>query len=1670
MEDLLNMDNPVQQPDIPFVVNKDPEIAPNPGVVKFSDLPDKKPSASVGQVYKPSDQEDMVSNIMTNYYKTKSPYDIAKQTTYDPTKFNIDRYKNWGSLYKELGFNPFRDNESLYNQNSSTFTEFRKAFVPFAALTAMSALDSMTFGSIWNDKEVAKIQEKWMNRGSSTQGGVTGFSANLFMNSGFAIGMLADFVVSEAVMAAVAGASALPTAGAGTAVAVAGMGAKAVSTGNKFVRMYQAGKRITNGLNTISDINAVRNVWQRGLNFINPLENTIDFFKNIQRLDNFSTGEKVVMGLASTYRDINNIKHAWLESGLEGGGVDNEVYDKLVQDELKRSGGISISPEKLAEIEDTASKSGLTTKLFNFGAIFLSNKVVFGNIMKSGGVFRNTTKSVMKSPYARILETGSSQGGKAFKFIKGGYVRGGAMEFLQKVKNPRNWGSLAVKYSAANITEGFQENLQESIGAASKDYYLSSDHPDGFIGGYMHSMLGGLKSQISSTGFETFMSGFLMGGVISGMGGALSGAMGSGSEMLGQFNNRAEYKIKRDAMVSRMKEDAEALNKLHADPVRKFNADLENAAVQRRYQQRIDAAIDNGDVAEKQDAIDDSVFKHVSTAIRTGTIDTFIKRMEDMKSLTNEEISTDYNMSKDEFDAELNKAISRAEGIKKRYDDANRRFPNPYNPKSFEEGSADRRLEELRYISHEMAKEDYVHMGFIYDRTKERMDSIRSRVENERYYPIAKEFGRIFDSNTLQRDIASFRSAIDMVENDTGARTEEFREQYEKDKERLSLTEGFNNSLSKYLNSEKNEDAQKNGEEFKEAILSYVKGMSSLNNVDMPIEDIDELVTDIVDFYYLKDKTSVVKDAISELGEGGFDNHESSVRLALQNAMDNRKKFIEESFDAYVKLNDSSELLNGLLDQGVFLDPKEAKVLMEEKRLPSRIFSSDKKAEIPINSKEYKEAISYIKDFYQDVIGETIYEVTGQYDLARGKLTGDKRTLKDLESEYGFVASDSGSYVEAVKVLRGISESKYSTFWEKELAVKYISLIQNGSGSRGEFVIKITKDTSPELIKAQNPSLYSKLISEYKKSAKKGITTEEVEKGNAFSVWIRNSKEASELISASASTATSGLMIKFKSGLFTNGTYSSESGIVIDPRYNAYNYNLGERGSPIEFAILHQVSVAIIDSAMSKDENFRSEIDKIRLSLLAEIRKEDSEFSYLDNLIPSLGSVEGFAASVMSNYALQSALASMSIETGASTGLTGWEGFSNSLIDFIKTESDSFNPSAINGLLSVITANVDSAYESGIANQTSVVKKKDGSIITVPSSSVIQDKEDYFVIDDSGEREAVEVVSVNKNAPRVSSGVASTISELKSSNNEAYLAILSAFEQKNPGINIETEQGQSMLEEFAALSAEARSIRMSFSAPSVVAETNGGFEVNTIKKNKVEWYRLSVEDRRKYSSLRDKGFDVSEMTIEEVNDLLNRGISVNEYISEKRSQGDFVEDEQIAYIQEVEKEYSSVDESNFEAFQEKIKKYVAEGKIDVIFAEQIFQMKLEEISKSSLININNIKSGTFLQLKSGEIIKVFSQVKERGSQSGVKYYNKTGNLIYMSNEDILANVARVVSKKSEDMGVQKDAESVNASNSSYSTLDEILSSQEDIDEDISRGASLTEDELLNDLFNTIDIC
>ena len=279
---------------------------------------------------------------------------------------------------------------------------------------------------------------------------------------------------------------------------------------------------------------------------INPLENTTDALRGIGKVGKAGKGAAYLDAMAKLsatpgafYRDVRNINMAISESRLEAGMVENKIFNKLYDDYFLEFKKVPDANEQYA-MRQQAKKGSLETFNANAGIIYLTNQMTFGNIVRPKGGLNNFLRQTRKEIYEVAAKSGEKQFGSLGKVLYDNTKKAFVFEKNNLKNLAKSWwkqpgydtAKKTLGYFKSNISEGIQENLQETIARANEAHYVEAYKQQAPAGSLyakgvnkmsfkvqmgidgstpLSDYWKELKKEASLQGFETFMSGFMMG-------------------------------------------------------------------------------------------------------------------------------------------------------------------------------------------------------------------------------------------------------------------------------------------------------------------------------------------------------------------------------------------------------------------------------------------------------------------------------------------------------------------------------------------------------------------------------------------------------------------------------------------------------------------------------------------------------------------------------------------------------------------------------------------------------------------------------------------------------------------------------------------------------------------------------------------------------------------------------------------------------------------------------------------------------------------------------------------------------------------------------------------------------------------------------------------------------
>lgn len=477
----------------------------------------------------------------------------------DPNMF-MDRYQAFSDTYDKFGFSPYRDNESIYMANASGWEKTKVAWKAFKHLTWISLQQNSIIGSGITDndrtKELANQYNYWNTIGMDSGEGFGAFARNLLVTYGSTAAVMLKMAVEE--IAINVGITAL-TSGTGTAGTMAATSARFAKFGN-FMNKVREGLK---SANVIRKAYKQAGGWERFgytfSEFIAPgaWSGIARGVHNIKKGRTLEGSLNMLHGMYSTARAYKVTQsEALLEANLSAQEYVMEMYNS----------GKQFTEEQVEMIKRSAE--AISNEVFwkNIPAIYLSNLVIFNDLLSPvAGRFISKTFKGPNKLFGKMPQRLSH--GKMFNQIYrvGDKVKRRSEYWAKGIPLALGYhAGQGLKMFAVGSVEGIQENIQDIINYSAKKYYhdmyLDNDRfheilgstvdvsgfGDAFKWDHLFGYSEAYQQQFTKQGWETFLTGTLMGGPTALISASIRGGYKAGERLVdkSKLNN---IQKKRDA-------------------------------------------------------------------------------------------------------------------------------------------------------------------------------------------------------------------------------------------------------------------------------------------------------------------------------------------------------------------------------------------------------------------------------------------------------------------------------------------------------------------------------------------------------------------------------------------------------------------------------------------------------------------------------------------------------------------------------------------------------------------------------------------------------------------------------------------------------------------------------------------------------------------------------------------------------------------------------------------------------------------------------------------------------------------------------------------------------------------------------------------------------------------
>ena len=1178
----------------------------------------------------PSNSSQSIADDIHNLGQTadkwgRNPYSFSKEKVYnaDYDGANFKRYSSVDRVFKKKGFHPYLDNEAIYNQEA-TWWDYHKRAVGGAADAFASSFSSMLPWNGWgtvgdaSDIESAKQIERAHAIAHDSRGGVGSWVNNFTVDSGITFGILAEMGAEE--LAIWAGSIALAPESFGSS-----LGAGAIAAGNNirkgikgFTNIFKMGEKLSGTMKWLKSADKMRDVWNyttKSAKYLGDklapetgkwMANLIEDGINLKQGENLMSMARASKGFGAFYRDGRAFMAMHTEAAMEGGSTELKVRNDLIDEYIKTHNGQQPNQQDLNNIYMQAANAGRETYQWNLPALYISNAIVFDKALKGWKPMRAFAEELEAGIKGKLKfnEAWKAAGGKAWEVVDDGLK--GTWKSLTtastyKPKNLlKNLLGKFTQYSAANLTEGIQEMYQDAVQGTMDEYYKDRFHHPGMEGS--RSVWGAFAKNVGKTvtsgeGWNTFASGFLMGSVVQF---PQKLAFEYAPMQFKKITDRAGYDAYMERMEKHTNNVVNALNAATMDD-KFFDGITENAVHQMNANREADAANAAGDKHSYYDIIDQSVFNHMHTLLRSGKIDLIRDQIEDLKGLNKKDLEEAFGPTTEEegdsyevHQKRLNSMLNKIDLVNKHYQKIESKFKNRFDPSRYKKGTQEYEMELDAYNAFEDSKKAAVYSNYAFERAVERMESIVKDVAANK--PIgeaaASDFTLLLNRTLYEREIENLKQEVEEYNKGDKQSVERAYEAQRK----LNRLEKYKDAVDKYqtaleidakrqagLDSKDISDAEREGK-----IVEGTKVKNKKGN-----EHTVDYVKKGVAYNKKGEKIGKVKDLEILSGESEMDFLDEAAsslfkayRSYLKEVAADRRTFAkdEDIMSSFEKLKDYHKLDRDAIEMSRAVDILHNPTQFTEfASRTAQVISQIRKQKRDKIEESYKKFLEMRRtnELFNELYKMGVFlDEDGMQSVLDDEMPASFYDIASREE----INPSSAKYKEILDLFEKYEETNQKTFKKKPITGQEKAEVNYTTVNRN----KINNDTRTY----KEHAAYWGFDPDLTKTSK--VNTREILKKIISSKYAtaREKQLARRLLTKVSEQSE----ITFAPNLSQPGVYNYDSegnaiGVFINPKYVSEDYTNGTH--PIETLFLHELVHEVTTNEMAKDPVFRGEIEKL---------------------------------------------------------------------------------------------------------------------------------------------------------------------------------------------------------------------------------------------------------------------------------------------------------------------------------------------------------------------------------------------------------------------------------------------------------------------------------------------
>ena len=973
-----------QNPQRPPIQIESPNSDPQKPTIQKDYIQDNGPGImpySSNQLANTSQQRTQarLKKLQNAAYSLEDNSQYSKPFMYDSTATGAHKakYKGYGQrTYDRIGFSPLVNNEEIFINNTSIADDFIRtatnSFFPMVGqgLIANPKSYAQLFqGNVGQDYDQSEDYEEYSNIGYSSRGGPLAFINNVFNSLGYSAGVMFEAGAEMALEGAIEGAIAAsiePGGGtvAGGVIGGAIGGATGVVRGlltlpKSLFNMGKYGGKMLSSLKNAEKFTEAKNLFNTAIkstaNFVNPVNNTLTAYKEYDNLTGLARASRTAGGF---FRDVIGMNAALSEGRLEGGFVENKTYERSYDEFWKKFNRAPDDKEQL-ELRKRSKIAGFQDTWKNGMLVFYSNKLAFPNL------FGNKLFSKMSRTIGKI--------GDEFDLIYQAGKKGiqeGSYELVDyNIKNalkgfikPANFGKASLMYFKTNLVEGTQEVLQDVLADATEEYYVNSyfDPTKANFDYSMATLGNAFGHQVSEQGFETFMSGFVMGAFLKPVSGVPRWATVQYNKMK---MTPEEYKTYTDDRKAYGEQVKNAMNKMHKNPVDFLNDRMVNYGNQSIISKRL--ADDETDEKEMWDGVNASFLSDVITTLRAGTFKVWLSNFEKYNQMSDKDLEDTLSLKEGEgpkMRETMTNYVSKAKKIQARYNEGQNTFgKRMIDLTNLKEGSPEYEKAQIYNQALERGLYNLTFLGETFDLNLERINAMTQKLgslDAIKNLPGA-DFQILLDHERLTNNIKMLQTEIETLKQtgDQAAVT-----QAERKERLLAKLQKFQDSQIDYLTLKKATESlevlkreakaagkkaniedlevakeiinyyKKNGKnpkkDHKKAFEELLKDLSGSDVNFMKMmrqlkanDGMKDLFIKLTDIYDLTLENKNIVPYVTTLTDpDGFYEHVNRNFEWMRNLWLSRQNYYKEVIDKSIKMKENNDALRELANLNIYVD------------------------------------------------------------------------------------------------------------------------------------------------------------------------------------------------------------------------------------------------------------------------------------------------------------------------------------------------------------------------------------------------------------------------------------------------------------------------------------------------------------------------------------------------------------------------------------------------------------------------------------------------------------------------------------------------------------------------------------------------------------------------------